>query len=281
MRYRYLRFPGGKGKAVTFSYDDGCRADIRFSTLLSDHHLKGTFNINSDFIAQSDGSWHLTKEEIQKYLLDRGHEIAVHGAEHKANGVIRPVEGIRDVLRCRKGLEDAFGIIVRGMAYPDSGIRRFHNGTTLSQVEVYLHDLDIVYARTLGGDNNRFDLPEDWLTWMPTAYHKNPGLFAMLDEFLSLTVKEPPKLFYLWGHAYEFDKDDNWNIIEEFCEKVAGRDDIWYATNMEIYEYVQAYHSLIFSVDSLTMYNPTLKKLWFNIDGQEYSVEPGETLKIG
>lgn len=29
MRYRFLRFPGGKDKAVTFSYDDGFRYDIR------------------------------------------------------------------------------------------------------------------------------------------------------------------------------------------------------------------------------------------------------------
>ena len=29
MRYRFLRFPGGKTKAVTFIYDDGCRQDIK------------------------------------------------------------------------------------------------------------------------------------------------------------------------------------------------------------------------------------------------------------
>ena len=27
MRYRFLRYPEGKAKAVTFSYDDGCRAE--------------------------------------------------------------------------------------------------------------------------------------------------------------------------------------------------------------------------------------------------------------
>ena len=31
MRYRFLRFPEGKFKAVTFSYDDGLHADIRLA----------------------------------------------------------------------------------------------------------------------------------------------------------------------------------------------------------------------------------------------------------
>ena len=31
---RYLRFPGGKGKALTFSYDDGDAADIRLIDIL-------------------------------------------------------------------------------------------------------------------------------------------------------------------------------------------------------------------------------------------------------
>ena len=55
-------------------------------------------------------------------------------------------------------------------------------------------------------------------------------------------------LFYLWGHSYEFDNNNNWDHIEKICEKLANRDDIWYATNMEIYEYVTAYNSLIYSI---------------------------------
>lgn len=31
MNYRFLRFSGGKMKAATFSYDDDCVADARFS----------------------------------------------------------------------------------------------------------------------------------------------------------------------------------------------------------------------------------------------------------
>ena len=34
MMSRFMRFPCGKPKAVTFSYDDGCMDDMRFSDVI-------------------------------------------------------------------------------------------------------------------------------------------------------------------------------------------------------------------------------------------------------
>ena len=82
MRYRFLRFPNGKAKAVTLSYDDGCRDDIRFSETISRYGLKCTFNINSAILGKDTSDWRLTKEEIEEHLMKKGHEIAVHGKEH-------------------------------------------------------------------------------------------------------------------------------------------------------------------------------------------------------
>ena len=177
MRYKFMRFPEGKAKAVTLSYDDGCAEDIRFSDTISKAGLKCTFNLNSEEIRKS-----LSKEQIEEHFLSRGHEIAVHGAWHRAEGNIRPVEGIKDVLDCRLELENRFGIIIRGMAYPDTGIRFFTNSSSYDIVKRYLTDLDIVYSRTLGGDNNGFYLPEDWHAWMPTAHHANPQIMEYIDE---------------------------------------------------------------------------------------------------
>lgn len=286
MRYRFLRFPEGKPKAVTFSYDDGCRADIKLSQIFNKYGLKGTFNLNSKWLGTSDTDWHLTKEEIREHIIGKGHEIAVHGAEHRANGNLRPVEGIQDVINCRLGLEKDFDMIVRGMAYPDSGIGHFHNGTTMADISAYLKALDIVYARTLGKINNTFDLPEDWYQWMPTAHHDSPEVFELIEKFTSYKLTDTylarriPKLFYLWGHAYEFEEKNNWKRMEEICQKLSGKDDTWYATNIELYEYIEAYHSLVFSADSRRIYNPTLKQLWFEIDDVPYTIKSGETLKI-
>lgn len=64
---------------------------------------------NSGFIAKEQGNGRLTKEEIQKYVLNAGHEVAVHGHEHRAPGKVRPIEVIADVLQCRTELENMFG----------------------------------------------------------------------------------------------------------------------------------------------------------------------------
>lgn len=283
MRYQFMRYPDGKSKAVTFSYDDGVIADKQFSDIISKHGLKCTFNLNSEQLKKS-----FTIQEMEEYYLSRGHEIAVHGALHRAEGKMRPIEGIRDVLDCRLELEEKTGTIIRGMAYPDSGINSFANNASYDNIKRYLTDLGIVYARTLGGDNNTFALPTDWHAWMPTAHHNNPNLMKMIDEFLSLDVssesvyaaRRAPRLFYMWGHSYEFERDNNWNLLEDICCKISGKDDIWYATNIEIYEYVNAYHSLVYSADGKIIYNPTLFTIWFVIDGSMYQIAPRETLKL-
>lgn len=285
MRYRFLRFPGGLYKAVTLSYDDGCKDDIRFSETICAHGLKCTFNINSGFIAEKEEDWHLTREQIKKYLIDTGNEIAVHGKYHRALGKVTPVDGIRDVLECRTELENDFVMIIRGMAYPDSGITRFENGADYADIKHYLKDLGIVYSRTLGGDNDSFALPTDWYAWMPTAHHTNPELFGYIDKFLnepmsSYDASQTPRLFYLWGHSFEFENNKNWDLLDKICSALSNKPDVWYATNIEIYDYVSAYRSLVFSADGSTVYNPTLLTVWFTEDGKLFSVKSGETLII-
>ncbi len=282
MAYRFLRFPGGKTKAVTLSYDDGCREDLRLADTIDKHGMKCTFNLNSSRLIEGDA---LTLGEA-KGLVANGHEVAVHGKYHIACGISPAVEGIRDVLDCREELENVFGMIIRGMAYPDTGITAFANGTHYSTVRKYLKDLGIVYSRTLGSDNDRFELPADWFAWMPTAHHNNTDIFDYIEKFVSCDVNSQycaarhPRLFYLWGHSYEFECNNNWDLLERICEKLGGKEDVWYATNIEIYDYVNAYNTLVWSADCKTVYNPTLYNVYFNVMGEDYCVPSGETLTI-
>jgi len=43
---------------------------------------------------------------------------------------------------------------------------------------------------------------------------------------LDFKKKQYLKLMYVWGHSYEFDNNNNWNVIEDFCKLMGGRDDI-------------------------------------------------------
>ena len=47
----YMRFPQGKPKTLTFSYDDGVDQDKRLIKILDSHKMKGTFNLNSGAFA--------------------------------------------------------------------------------------------------------------------------------------------------------------------------------------------------------------------------------------
>ena len=118
MKSVFPRYPGGKAKAVTFSYDDGPIHDRRLAEIFDRYGMKATFNFNCNNNKYS-------KEDIYDIFLSKGHEIAVHGELHRANGNTRAIEGIRDVLNCRLELEEKCDRIIRGMAYPDTGITRF------------------------------------------------------------------------------------------------------------------------------------------------------------
>lgn len=282
MRYRFLRFPEGKGKAVTLSYDDGCPSDIKLACIINKYGMKCTFNMNNTSSLLKEE----VRDDVTEHILSKGHEIAVHGALHRAEGMLRPIEGIEDVLSCRKELEKKFNMIIRGMAYPDSGIRSMSDVTSYDSIRRYLKDLDIVYARTLGKDNDGFRLPDDWYAWMPTAHHSNPDMMQYIDRFVNLdmdkeySARRCPRLFYIWGHSYEFKNNDNWGLLEDICKGLSGKSDVWYATNIEIYNYVNAYNSLSSSADGKIIYNPTLYTIWFDIDGMLYSIKPDETVYL-
>ncbi len=285
MRYRFLRFPDGKEKALTLSYDDGVRPDKKLIEIADQYGIKVTLNINSGMMGKSQADFRLTAQELKELAASGGHEIAVHGDMHIALGKASAINGIRDVLQCREELEREFGGIIRGMAYPDSGITHMTAGVTKTEIKTYLKQLGIAYARTLGGDNNYFDLPEDFLEWMPTAHHQNPELMHWLEQFLSYEMPgyaaaRPAKLFYLWGHSYEYEGNHNWDLFEDFCKTAGGHDNIWYATNIEICDYVAAYRALQFSVDNTKVFNPTCQTVWFEMDTKLFCSPAGKLTNL-
>ena len=282
MPYRFMRFPEGKTKAVTFSYDDGVRTDMRLSEICDKYGLKATFNICSTLIASGEDEWRLSENDLRE-LVSRGHEIAVHGHEHKWPCFSTDVEIIKEFLACREKLEEVLGEVVTGMAYPDRPIGE-GSEENYRRVRAILKSLGISYSRTLGGDNNGFDLPEDWLAWMPTIHHDNPHSLEYARQFVDLKVEElynsrrNPRVFYTWGHSYEFSNNNNWEHFEELCQILSGKEDTWYATNIEIYRYSAAFEALVWNAANTRVYNPTAFDLWFECRGKTHCVKAGETL---
>ena len=102
----------------------------------------------------------------------------------------------------------------------------------------------------------------------------------LAKQFVETTIQNEPQLFYLWGHSFEFEMDDNWYVIEQFAEFIGNKQDIWYATNTEIFEYIENYQKIITSGDGNIVYNPTSVPLYFNVQGVDYKLEPNQQIKL-
>ena len=83
---------------------------------------------------------------------------------------------------------------------------------------------------------------------------------------------------YVWGHSYEFDEQNNWELIEDFCQYISDRKDIWYATNIEIRDYIEACKNLQFSTNQSTIYNPNAISIWLNVNDEIVEVAAGKMI---
>lgn len=276
-----MRFPGGRAKALTLSYDDAVEQDFRLIDIMKAHGLKGTFNINSSqyipegFVYPPEKQWgqRMTKQRATALFSQDGIEPALHAYTHPHLQTLPTPQIAYEIVKDRETLEDQFDRIVRGMAYP--------YGTYSDEVIRVLRDCGILYARTTRATRD-FSFPAEWLAWHPTCHHSDPTLKELTQKFLekSPNTRQQPWLFYVWGHSYEFAQNNNWYIIEEFAETVGGHDDVWYATNMEIWEYTESFKHLVFSLDQSRVYNPTAQTLCFLMTDKLYTVAAGQTVKI-
>lgn len=274
----FMRFPEGRAKALTLSYDDGVEQDIKLIDIMNKYGLKGTFNLNSGAYAEEGTVYpeghilrRMTEKQVTELYKNSGHEVAVHALTHAFLDQLPTHMAIKEILEDRENLEKQFGTMVRGAAYP--------YGTMSDEVVEALKLCGIVYSRTVVSTND-FRIPRDWLRLAATCHHNSPELQNLAKRFVEDKIEWTPYLFYLWGHSYEFEENNNWNIIEDFARYVGNRDDIWYATNIEIYDYIDAYNRLIFSADGKRVKNPSSTKIWFQYSEKLVEIEAGAVIEI-
>ena len=276
----FMRFPGGLAKVLTFSYDDGMVQDERLIRLLDAHGMKGTFNLNTDLFSQEeppegapvDPHRRMTRRKALELFGSGVHEAAVHGSTHCSFTEVPGEQIVTEIMRDRLALEGMLGRQVRGMAYPF--------GTVDEHVVQAARACGITYSRTVRSTHG-FDVPTDWLRLDPTCHHADPELMPLAHRFLAARKDFGCKLFYVWGHTFEFASEADWQVIERFCGCMAGKADIWYATNGEIVDYVEQFRRLRCSADGQSLYNPTCTVLWLEKDHELVSLAPGEERRFG
>ena len=274
-------FPGGKTKAFTMSYDDGTIHDRRFVRILNDCGIKATFNLNSGFFGLERKNLagplegidvSVIPEEEVNHLYE-GHEIAGHGLMHASPVNVGMPRFVTETVEDKANLERITGKVIRGYAYPF--------GMYNADVKEALRLTGYHYARVVD-TTGRFDLPEDFLEWKGTAHHNDKKLMALAEDFCSdggFSLMK--KLFYVWGHSYEFEGDKSWEMIEAFCTYMKEHGEgVWFATNIEIYDYVAAFRSLEYGAEGELIYNPSGLPVSFKRDGAIYTVKPLETVSL-
>lgn len=217
-------------KALTFSYDDGIEQDRKLVEIFNKYGMKATFNLNTG-IQTSESNFEIEGVYINRMKqegleeLYRGHEIATHGLTHAAPTGMTKEQLDKEFLTDMSNIERIYGTYPVGMAYA--------YGCVDDEVVKYLKSIGIKYGRTVEASHS-FEIPKEPLKLKATCHHDDDMLFELAEKFLKAEPKENEQmLFYVWGHSYEFDVNNNWDRIEEFCKMMSGKADIFYGTNRE------------------------------------------------
>lgn len=260
----YHVYPGGKKRILTFSYDDGPANDTRLVSLFNKYGVKGTFHLNGKkYLNYTDA------ELEQVRTLYKGHEISAHTLNHGWLARMPMQSVVTEVYEDRKILEKLAGYPVTGMSYPSGS---FNNDAITA-----MKACGIVYSRTTLSTMN-FHLPEDFMRWHPSCHHRDA--LTLAQKFIdSIDSVWTHPLFYIWGHSFEFSTEESWEYIENVLRMLSGNEKIWYATNIEIYNYFMAQKSLVISADETIFRNPSAIDVWVERNKNEIiKVPAGQTI---
>ena len=267
----FLRFPDFKTRAVTLSFDDGKAEDRKMVEILNQYGVKCTFNLNAGKIIGDDNR--VQFEEFED--LYRGHEIACHTLTHPHLDNLDAGGIAYQVVKDRELLEEKTGKIIQGFAYP------FGLAERPGMVDC-IGSCGIRYGRTTVSTYG-FDLPVDALRWHPTCHQADPRLPELAERFFQPDDTEHPwrirpLLFYIWGHSYEY--AGCWEKLENICKLVGGKENVWYATNMDVVNYVDAFKSLRRSADGSIVHNPTDVDVFVVANNRNVVLKKGETVVL-
>ena len=264
MELHLNRFPGGRDKALLFSFDDGRIEDRRLVSLMNQYGLKGTFHLNSGNIGKEK---YVRPEEIR--TLYAGHEVAGHTRTHVFLGQVPARMRLEELMADRECLEALSGQIVRGLSWP--------YGSFDPEISETARICGYEYSRTTV-DTNQLQPPEDLLAWNPTMHHS--GVTAELWRRFLDNHRDDMRMMMIWGHSYEVDTEEKWAHLSEMFRKMGGRQDVWYATCIQAAEYLKAARRLVVSASMHRVYNPSAVTVWVEADGKNAAIPGGAEISL-
>jgi len=112
-------------------------------------------------------------------------------------------------------------------------------------------------------DRTGFALPADRMHWSYNAHNRT--LLKIATKYEAYPDDGNLKFFCFGVHSIDFDRDENWDDLSEFCEKFGNRNDFWYASVGDIFDYEDAVKALRITENEIT--NDSEIDLYIKIDG--------------
>lgn len=254
----YPTFPDGKQKVFTMSYDDGGEDDIPLIELIRKYGVKATFGVNSAMWsekAEPSRPDRMSLEQVRS-LYGTDMEVAMQCVWHPFWAQQKSGCLTEDNLVARRVMEKRMGCPIRGSAVPCESCS--------SDVEQAMRLVGIEYCR-IGGrvTHNLRAIPENFLRLEPTCEYSDPHLMELAEKFVTgKGLRNFQWMFCVWGQSYGHMRGNDYQVVEDLVKYVSRRDDVWYATNIEIVDYVNASRRLRYNLDRTFVENPTNQDIW-------------------
>lgn len=260
-------YPCGKAKAFNITYDDGVLQDERFIRLLNKYNLKGTFNLNSQLMAE-EFRWIHENGMVVKRLSTRkatelyaNHEVASHTLTHPYMHDMDESQIMYQLKQDKYNLEQVFVRKIYGFAVPFSYFSPL--------ISSCAKECGFEYARC-SDESYSYLPPENYFWWTAGAFHLNPKWRKFAENFFTTDCQLA--LCQIVGHSYDLDAENMWEEMEDLFKRISKNNDIISLTNIEIVRYLKAMDKADISEHSI--YNHSESELWFSIDGNVISVLP-------
>jgi peptidoglycan-N-acetylglucosamine deacetylase len=265
-RLKQFSFPQGKYKALVMSFDDGNLQDKKLIDIFNANGIRGTFHLNSGLMGNSDK---VPAAEVKSVYA--GHEVSGHSKTHPYLDSMNQTQLEQEILDDKKALEALVGYPVRGLSYPF--------GSYSQLLLSLLPGWGFVYGRVVPATND-FRLPNDLLLWRGSCHHS--GASTLGAKLLTYATPEMALLF-VWGHSWELDgnaENNSWQYMEDFCKTMGKKSDIWYATAIEVADYLRAVQAAELSLTGEDITNPSELSIWVKKQGQVVELKPHEALSL-
>ncbi len=300
-------YPGFVKKAISFTIDDGnYLLDKKFIDIVAPAGITGAFNL----CGMERCPKNVDKEVYRDLYL--GYEVANHvyrhpkvipageefvisdevfdlkttslenkdvyyksdteGLYYKSFGRYFGVLATEDVYielidEGKRQLEEAYGEgSVPAFVWP------YHEQPS-DKIKQYIKDAGYKSIRKTGAAD--FFIPEDKMTWCYNATHDN-----LMDRAAEYEALETDELtFFCFGvHAHDFENNNCWDRLEAFAEKYGNRDDFYYATPTEIFDYSDAMKAL--EVADGEIKNGSDTELYIELNGNKMVILAHACVKI-